>query len=131
MPFWPPFSTVASNLSKTRVAVELNYKVILRINTKPSLSALGQPILKRLPALDRVNPSNPCHRRREGLHHGGDVCGLLCWWWLVLSVLFLSKESYGKGVFVPAGTHIAVKLLKRSSYELPHGISFGSLACIS
>jgi hypothetical protein len=77
-----------SDLSKTQVAVKWKiYMVILRINTKYSLSALGQPLWKRLPALDQVDPSIPRHRKGKRLRNGGDVCRLLCWWWMVLSVL--------------------------------------------
>ncbi len=83
----------------------------LLIRIKPRVSALGRPLWKRLPALDRADPLIPRHRRGEWLRHGGDVCGLLCWWWTVLSVLFLSKESYGKGDFYSRQNLIAVKLL--------------------
>ncbi len=76
----------------------------LLIPIKPRISALGQPLLKRLPASDRADPSIPCHRRGKRLHHGGDVCGLLCWWWTVLSVLFLPWNSTGREFFVPMGT---------------------------
>jgi hypothetical protein len=82
------------------------------IRIKPHISTLGQPLWKRLPALDWVDPLIPRHRRVKRLRHGGDVCGLLCWWWMVLSVLFLLKESYGKGVFCSRRNLIAVKLLK-------------------
>ncbi len=110
MSFRPPFLTVVEqfikNMSSSRIEL-----ITLRINTKPSLSALGQPLRKRLPASDWADPSIPCHRRGERLRHGGDVCGLLCWWWTVLSVLFLSQESYWKGVFCSCRNLIAVRLL--------------------
>jgi hypothetical protein len=78
---------VAMSISPARTDLALK---LLRINTKPSLSAPGQPLWKRLPALDRADPLIPCHRRSKGLRHGGDVCGLLCWRWTVFSTLFLS-----------------------------------------
>ncbi len=53
----------------------------------------------------------PRCRRGEWLCHGGDVCGLICWWWTVLSVLFLLQESNGAGVFCSCQNLIAVKLL--------------------
>jgi hypothetical protein len=51
--------------------------VILTIYIKPSLCALGQPLWKRLPALDRAYPKIPRRRRGKQYHHGGDVCGLV------------------------------------------------------
>jgi hypothetical protein len=70
--------------------------VILMIYIKPSIYALGQPLRKRSPALDRAYLKIPRRRRGKRNHHGGDVCGLV-----VLEVKF----------FVPAGTLIGVKLL--------------------
>jgi len=54
--------------------------------------------------LDRADSWIPRRMRGERLHHGGDVCGIVCWWSTVLTLLFLAWESHGMGVFVPAGT---------------------------
>ena len=52
--------------------------VILTIYIKPSVSALGQPFWKRLPASDRADPQIPRGSRGKWHHHGDDVCGGSC-----------------------------------------------------
>jgi hypothetical protein len=48
--------------------------VILKIYVKPIITALGQPIRKRLPASDRADPQIPHRSRGKRHHHGDDVC---------------------------------------------------------
>jgi hypothetical protein len=48
------------------------------IYVKPSVSALVQPLWKRLPASDRVDPQISHRSRGKRHHHGDDVCGGSC-----------------------------------------------------
>jgi hypothetical protein len=52
--------------------------VILAIYVKPSVSALGQPLPKRLPASDQADPQISRRIRGKRHHHGDDVCGGSC-----------------------------------------------------
>ncbi len=104
LPFWPPFLTASKQFIEKQQQNQINYAVILSFNTKPSLSALGQPLWKRLPASDQADPWIPRHRRGKWLRHGGDVCGLLCWWWTVHSVFSYRRNPTGREFFVSAGT---------------------------
>ncbi len=86
----------------------------LSICIKPRGSALGQPLRKRLPALDWADPSILWYRRGEQLHHGGDVCGFFV---LVVDGTFLTIPTIGilwGGRFPSRQNLIAVKLLKSS-----------------
>jgi len=51
----------------------------------PSISALGQPLRKRLLASNWEDPQIPHRSRGEWHHHGSDVCGGSCVWVTVLS----------------------------------------------
>ncbi len=83
----------------------------LLICIKTHNSTLGQPPWKRLPALDWADPSIPRLRRGKWLRHGGDVCGLLCWWWTLFLYYSYCRNPTGREFFVPAGT-LSVKLLR-------------------
>ena len=48
----------------------------------------------------------------ETAHHGGGVCVLLCVGATVIRYQFLCTNPTGREFFVPAGTDLAVKLLK-------------------
>jgi hypothetical protein len=50
--------------------------------------------------------------RGERHHHGGNVCGLLCWGLRYFSYYSYSRKPTGREFFVPARTLIVVFLLK-------------------
>jgi len=80
MPFRTPFATAGERFVENMISSPIKlikYTVILTIYIKPSVCALGQPLGKRLPALDRAYPKIPRCRRGKRCHHGGDVCGLV------------------------------------------------------
>jgi hypothetical protein len=70
-----------------------------------SQSALGGPLRKRSPVLDRADPWIPCRRRGKRLHHGGDVCGIVM---LVVDSTLAMEQEF----FVPAQTLIGIILLR-------------------
>ena len=47
------------------------------IYINPGVCALGQPLRKRSPTLDRAYPKIPRRRMGKRHHNGGDVCGLV------------------------------------------------------
>jgi hypothetical protein len=48
------------------------------IYVKPSISALRQPLRKRLPTLDQADPQISRRSRGKRHYHGDDVCGGSC-----------------------------------------------------
>ncbi len=95
----------------------MNCAIILKMNTKPSQSALSRPLWKRLPASDQVYQLIPCNRRGEWPHHGGDVCGIVV---LVVDGTFRTIPTIGipqdRSFFVPAGT---ISLTAMAAHEHP------------
>ena len=49
--------------------------------------------------------------RGERHHHGGHICGIVVLGFTVLLCTIPTVESYGAGIFFPARTLIAVKLV--------------------
>ena len=66
---------------------------------KPRGGGLGQPLQMAAHTSKHGDTSNLHPRRGKQLHHGGDICGIVVLGSTVLSVLFLSWESHGVGVF--------------------------------
>jgi len=110
--------------------------VILTIYYKSSVSALGQPLRKRLPASDWADPQILRRSRGKRHHHGDDVCGGSC---VCVDGTFRTIPTVGnlwsRSILLPPElfrTQIGVKLLIVSHLlHMAHHLILINTLCLS
>jgi len=82
MLFRPPFATAVKGFVENTIGSTIKLILITRfsltIYVKSSVTALGQPLWKRLPVSDWADPQILRRSRGKQHHHGDDVCGGSC-----------------------------------------------------
>jgi hypothetical protein len=100
MPFWLSLSNFQRDADRNKLISYSLYKFILN----PSTSATSNPLRRGFRGWGVFIYGNHAARWENGTS----------WWGCLCDVCFASKKSSKREFFIPAGTHLAVKLLTQS-----------------